>query len=146
MNLTRGISRELLLQLKKAYGAGVKKWQIIIDPGVGFAKNMHQNIAIIRNASFFKKYSVLINERESDHVSHSYLSFNGLPTLIGTSRKQFIGVITQQPVASDRVIGTAATAVACIEQHTDILRVHDVAEIKASCRMGDAIYRGIVPE
>ncbi|CAK7898905.1 folic acid synthesis protein Fol1p [[Candida] anglica] len=142
-NLTHGISRELALQMLKAFDHGVKKWQIILDPGIGFAKTLSQNLTIIRHASFFKKYGVLVNERdENNHVKHSYVSFNGISSLLGPSRKKFLGTICNEPVASDRLVSTAASIMACIEQNTDIVRVHDVAEMKKVCLTGDAIYKG----
>ncbi|ODV81622.1 folic acid synthesis protein [Suhomyces tanzawaensis NRRL Y-17324] len=142
-NLINGISRELSLQMLKAFKAGVKKWQIIADPGIGFAKNLPQNLSIIRHASTFKKYSVLVNETDptDNSVTHSYLSFNGLTTLLGPSRKKFLGTLTDQPVAANRVISTASAIIACIEQNTDIVRVHDVKEAKEAIKIGDAIYR-----
>lgn len=144
-NLTNGVSRELALQMQKAFEAGVKKWQVILDPGLGFAKTLPQNLIIIKHASFFKRYSVLINERGEtpDVVKHSYISFNGLSTLLGPSRKKFLGTICNEESASDRVISTGASIMACIEQNTDIVRVHDVKEMKKVCLTGDAIYRDI---
>jgi dihydroneopterin aldolase/2-amino-4-hydroxy-6-hydroxymethyldihydropteridine diphosphokinase/dihydropteroate synthase len=146
-NLINGISRELSLQIMKAFEQGVRKWQIILDPGIGFAKNLEQNLAIIKHASYFKKYSVLVNKQpETDfkeRIRHSYLSFNGLSTLLGPSRKGFLGKITNEPVASKRIVSTAASVVACIEQKTDIVRVHDVKENRLAILTGDAIHRGI---
>ena len=143
-NLINGVSRELGLQILKAFNKGVKKWQIILDPGIGFAKNVSQNINIIKYASAFKNYSMLLNKRDSDnHINHSYVSFNGLCTLLGPSRKKFLGTICNEPVASERVISTAASVMACIQQNTDIIRVHDVSEMKKTCLTGDAIYKGI---
>ncbi|EMG46325.1 FOL1 Folic acid synthesis protein FOL1 [Candida maltosa Xu316] len=141
-NLLNGVSRELSLQAFKAISKGVKKWQIIVDPGVGFAKNLHQNLDIIRNASFFKKYSIQINERvNDDSVKHKYFSFNGLSLLVGTSRKRFLGTLIGKDTPSDRVLATAATVTASIEQNTDIVRVHDVQEMKDVVSVSDAIYK-----
>lgn len=142
-NLLSGVSRELSLQVLKAFEKGVKKWQLIVDPGIGFAKNLHQNLTLIKHASYFKKYSVLVNEREGESVKHSYVSFNGLAMLLGPSRKKFLGTITNEPDASRRVTSTAASISACIEQNTDIVRVHDVKEMNDAVRTADAIYRDI---
>lgn len=87
---------------------------------------------------------MLLNKRDDDnHINHSYVSFNGLCTLLGPSRKKFLGTICNEPVASERVISTAASVMACIQQNTDIIRVHDVSEMKKTCLTGDAIYKGI---
>lgn len=143
-NLINGISRELSLQCLKAFNKGVRKWQLIMDPGIGFAKNLNQNLAIIRHASYFKKYSILVNETSETHsIDHFYFSMNGLPLLLGPSRKKFLGTITNEPDASNRIISTVSSVVACVEQGTDIVRVHDVKENKSAILTADAIYRQI---
>ncbi|CAF1326229.1 unnamed protein product [Adineta ricciae] len=135
-NLINGISREFGLQIFKAFKSGVRKWQIIIDPGVGFAKKLSENLIVIKHASYFKKYSMMVN-------GHSYLTFNGLATLLGPSRKKFLGTLCNEPVARERVISTGATIMACIQQNTDIVRVHDVKEINKVVKVGDALYKNI---
>ncbi|UJR19830.1 hypothetical protein I4U23_022963 [Adineta vaga] len=142
-NLINGISRELGLQILKAFKSDVRKWQIIIDPGIGFAKNLSQNLSVIKHASFFKKYSMLVNERCEENIEQFYLTFNGVATLLGPSRKKFLGTICDEPIARDRVISSGATIMACIQQNTDIVRVHDVKEMKKVVKMGDAIYKFI---
>ncbi|CAN3500005.1 folic acid synthesis protein Fol1p [Diutina catenulata] len=136
-HLIPAIGRELAQQVRKAFAAGVRKWQVIIDPGVGFAKNMRQNLTILRNASQFKQYSVTTPE--------GYISYNGIALLVGTSRKRFLGTLLDQPVASDRLIGTTATTVACIQQQCDIIRVHDVKENHDAAVVADALYRNVPP-
>ena len=76
---------------------------------------------------------------------------SGLPILSGPSRKGFIGRILAQPgteppsAASDeRMWGTAAAVCASIAQGADIVRVHDVAQMKAVARVGDAVWRNNV--
>ncbi|EGW31975.1 uncharacterized protein SPAPADRAFT_61089, partial [Spathaspora passalidarum NRRL Y-27907] len=142
-NLLNGVSRELAHQMFKAFERGVRKWQIIVDPGVGFAKNVQQNLALVKHASFFKKYSIQINERDDLVVKHKYLSFNGMSVLVGTSRKRFLGTITKQPTPTERVFSTGATVTSCIEQNTDIIRVHDVKAMKDVVITSDAVYRDI---
>lgn len=137
-NLVNGISRELAAQILKAYTHGVRKWQLIVDPGIGFAKTVQQNLDIIKHASRFKTYAVSSN--------NTYLSFNGMATLMGPSRKGFLGTITGEPVAANRTISTAAAVVACIEQNADIVRVHDVPAMKEAATTGDALYRNIYKE
>lgn len=146
-NLINGIGRELSLQMLKAFQAGVRKWQIIADPGIGFAKNLEQNVLIIRHAALIKKYSLLVRHQDEHlrSVTHSYLSFNGLPMLLGPSRKRFLGTLVQEPEARRRAIPTAAAIVACVEQRTDIVRVHDVHAVKQAISIADAIYRDVYP-
>ena len=109
------------LQLQKAIACGVDSEKIIIDPGIGFAKTFEQNIQLLRRLSDFK---VL-----------------GVPILIGTSRKSFIGKIINQQDPQKRVWGTAATCCSAIMSGADILRIHDVAEIYDVSRVADTIYR-----
>ncbi|CAK9441796.1 uncharacterized protein LODBEIA_P56640 [Lodderomyces beijingensis] len=146
-NMLNGVSRELSVQILKSFKHGVRKWQIILDPGVGFAKNMEQNIAIVRNASIFKQYSIQVNQRVKDSpdlADSKYLSFNGMSVLVGTSRKRFLGTITGKTEnATDRMMATAATVTSCIEQHVDIVRVHDVPQMKDVVLTSDAIYKNL---
>lgn len=148
-NFLNGVSRELSLQILKSFRAGVKKWQVILDPGVGFAKDLNQNLAIIANGSFFKKYSIQVNlQSQGDPLSQThlltYLSFNGMSVLIGASRKKFLGTITGNVDSpSDRVMATAATVTSSIEQHADFVRVHDVDKCKDVVITSDAIYKDV---
>jgi dihydropteroate synthase len=104
-----------------AVAAGIDKSQIIIDPGIGFAKTYNQNLEILRNLSRF----------------HSL----NCPILVGVSRKSFIGQILNQPEAKQRVWGTAAACTSAIANSADILRVHDVREMHDVCQVADAIFR-----
>lgn len=134
--LLTGVSRELASQLQAAFSQGVRRWQIIIDPGVGFAKNTRQNLALVRHCSRVKRYS------RWDPDLQAYVSLRGLAMLVGTSRKRFLGEITDIPVASDRAVPTAASVVACVEQGVDIVRVHDLDEVRQAVQVADALYRG----
>jgi len=104
--------------MQKAVNAGVEKESIIVDPGIGFGKTAEDNYRIIRNLSTLRAC--------------------GVPILIGTSRKSFIGRITQEQPA-DRSEGTAATVAAAIMNGANILRVHDVAAMKKVAAVTDAI-------
>lgn len=134
-NLLGGVCRELAQQIQQSFKHGVRKWQIIVDPGIGFAKNSQQNLAIIRNCSRIKKFASWNTNNDT------YLSFHGMGLLMGTSRKKFLGEITNTPNPADRVVATAASVVACIEQGTDIVRVHDIVEARQAAQTADAIYR-----
>ena len=108
-------------QINRAIAAGIHRDQIIIDPGIGFAKNYEQNIEIIRNLTVFKTLNC--------------------PILMGVSRKSFIGHILNQPDPQQRLHGTVAACVSAIALGADIVRVHDVAEIIDACKVADAIWR-----
>ncbi|MFM7405394.1 MAG: dihydropteroate synthase [Cuspidothrix sp.] len=100
---------------------GIDHNKIIIDPGIGFAKNQEQNLEILRQLRSLKTLNA--------------------PILVGVSRKSFIGHILNQPDPKSRVWGTAAACCAAIFNGADILRVHDVAEMQQVTLVADAIYR-----
>jgi dihydropteroate synthase len=100
---------------------GIDHNKIIIDPGIGFAKNQEQNLEILRQLRSLKKLNS--------------------PILVGVSRKSFIGNILNQPDPKLRVWGTAAACCAAIFNGADILRVHDVEEMQQVTLVADAIYR-----
>jgi dihydropteroate synthase len=115
------IAHFLIQQIERAIAAGIDQDKIIIDPGIGFAKNYKQSIEIIRR----------LNE----------LNTLNYPILVGASRKSFIGNILNQPDPKARVWGTAAACCAAISKGADILRVHDVKEIRDVSLIADAIFR-----
>jgi dihydropteroate synthase len=108
-------------QIERAIALGVKKEKIIIDPGIGFAKNYDQNIEIFRRLGEFKNLRC--------------------PILVGPSRKSFIGRILNQPDPKARVWGTAAACCAAILTGADILRIHDVQEMRDVSLVADALLR-----
>ncbi|MGB5960807.1 MAG: dihydropteroate synthase [Coleofasciculaceae cyanobacterium] len=108
-------------QIAAALSAGIKSHQIIIDPGIGFAKTAAQNWEILRQ---LPKFQAL-----------------GMPILVGVSRKSFIGRLLNQPDPKERIWGTAAACCGAIAGGADILRVHDVREMQDVCRVADAIWR-----
>jgi dihydropteroate synthase len=119
-DLIEDIKRELQESIDIALAAGVKKSQIIIDPGIGFGKSISQNIQIVNELHKFKSL--------------------GFPVLLGTSRKSFIGYTLDLP-PEERMEGTAATVVIGIERGADIVRVHDVRPLVRVARMTDRIVR-----
>jgi dihydropteroate synthase len=109
----------LRARIESAIAHGIT--QIIIDPGIGFAKQCDQNLEIIRNLKALQSLNC--------------------PILFGASRKSFIGHLLDQPEPQKRVWGTAAACVSAISNGADIVRVHDVAELRDACRVADAIWR-----
>ena len=117
-----GEIREFLeSRIAGAVAAGIDKSHIILDPGIGFAKNYSQNLEILRE---LRKFRVL-----------------NCPILVGVSRKSFIGHILNQPEAKQRIWGTAAACTGAIANSADILRVHDVREMRDVSQVADAIFR-----
>ncbi|MBP2026375.1 dihydropteroate synthase [Acetoanaerobium pronyense] len=103
-----------------AFKAGIKRENLIIDPGLGFGKTSEHNIEIMGRLSELKE-----------------LNF---PILLGASRKSMLGKILDLP-PKERVEGTIATTVIGIMQGVDIVRVHDVKENLRASMVADAIYR-----
>jgi dihydroneopterin aldolase/2-amino-4-hydroxy-6-hydroxymethyldihydropteridine diphosphokinase/dihydropteroate synthase len=136
LNVAKSVARELSSIVASCTAKGIKRWQLIIDPGLGFAKNGKQNLSIIRSIPLIKNYSCQYNQE--------YVSLQRLPILLGASRKRFIGDITREPQADKRVVGSCAVLVALIGSGCDIIRVHDCKESKQACLMGDAIYKGLI--
>ena len=96
-------------KIKLATDAGIKKKQIILDPGIGFGKTVGDNFQLINQLNEFCKL--------------------GFPVMIGPSRKSFIGTTLNLPV-DDRLEGTAAAVAVGVMNGARIVRVHDVKEIK----------------
>lgn len=105
----------------KAIAAGVKPENIIVDPGIGFGKNLPHNLTLMRRLRDMRSL--------------------GYPVLMGTSRKSMIGEVLRLPV-SERIEGTAATVALSVAGLADIVRVHDVAAMQRVVRVADAIVRG----
>jgi len=127
-----GVATELGQRIDEALEAGIPPWRIILDPGIGFAKDMAQNLELIRHVAYG------ISLKAPDVL-------NGYPWLFGLSRKGFIGRITGESDSSERVWGTAAGVTASVAGGADIVRVHDTAEMAKVVRMADAMYRDILP-
>ncbi|GET02501.1 dihydropteroate synthase [Rhizophagus clarus] len=125
-DLILDISNELYERVKVAINAGVKRWNIIVDPGIGFAKKFNQNLEILKRLNEFNGKNSLLE---------------GFPCLIGVSRKSFIGKVTDQPIPQNRNWGTAAACTAAISAGADILRVHDVKEMLDVIKVSDSIWR-----
>ncbi len=107
--------RETFFTAKKA---GIKREQIIVDPGIGFGKQLDHNLRILNGLSF-------LNELDR-------------PVLTGPSRKSFIGKLTGL-AAEDRLEGTAAAVGACVQNGAHIIRVHDAGYFRRYCDVLDAI-------
>lgn len=117
-----GEIREFLAQqIEQAVAAGIARSQLVIDPGIGFAKTYKQNLELLRCLSEFRSLGVTL--------------------LVGPSRKSFIGHLLQQPEPKQRDWGTAAACCAAIAGGADILRLHDIERMGDVCRVADAIWR-----
>lgn len=120
------IVREVITSLKWGMGvardAGVAWENIIVDPGIGFGKTLEGNLEVLRRLGELKPL--------------------GRPILIGTSRKSMIGMVLDLP-PEQRLEGTAATVAVGIANGADMVRVHDVLQMKRVVVMADAVVRGL---
>ncbi|MCX6344429.1 MAG: dihydropteroate synthase [Armatimonadetes bacterium] len=115
------ISGFLRSRLRVFIDAGADEKMLIIDPGIGFAKNTEQNLEILRRLRELKSI--------------------GRPLLVGASRKSTIGKVLGDVPPEERLEGTAATVAIAIANGADIVRVHDVKEMARTAKMSDAIVR-----
>ena len=99
---------------------GIDRDKIILDPGLGFGKNVEQNIEVLSRLNELKDMGSI---------------------LLGASKKRFIGKLLNDLPFDERVEGTVATTVIGIEKGVDIVRVHNVLENKRACLVADGIYR-----
>ncbi|MBM4318395.1 MAG: dihydropteroate synthase [Deltaproteobacteria bacterium] len=117
-DLVQEVKERLAEAAAAAQRAGVPARSIVVDPGLGFAKDAAGNLTLLH--------------RVSELVDMGY------PVLVGPSRKSFIGAATGKPVG-ERLMGTAAACVAAILGGARIVRIHDVAELLPALRMAEAI-------
>ena len=123
----RDVMRDVISGLRESVATakkfGVKRSQIVIDPGIGFGKSHSQNYDLLAKLPEIAKL--------------------GYPVMVGTSRKGFVGATLAQhgkpALAEGRIWGTAATVAASILNGAHIVRVHDVAEMAQVGRVADAL-------
>ena len=101
---------------------GINHSKIIIDPGIGFGKNLKHNMSLIKNISIF----------------HSL----GFPVLVGNSRKRFIKDISKNNDSKFRIGGTTASSIYLMTQGVQILRIHDVNEVIQAIK----VYKKIIED
>ena len=114
------ITAYLDTSIKLALEAGIAKDKIMIDPGLGFGKTVGHNLEIIKR---LKEFKIL-----------------GFPILIGPSRKSFIGkILNLEP--KERIFGTVPACVLALENGANMVRVHDVKEVKQAITIEEAINK-----
>jgi dihydropteroate synthase len=102
--------------------AGIPRSKLVADPGIGFGKHLHHNVAVLAAMGIY----------------HGL----GVPVLLGASRKKLIGQICNVEVAKERVPGSIAAALSAIAQGVQIVRVHDVAATRQAVGVWQAVQRG----
>lgn len=120
-----GVRKEMEQMVRKALEKGLNRWNIILDPGIGFAKTSKQNFELLKDLDKLFGESELLRE---------------FPVLVGLSRKKFLG--PEKLDAKDRVLETAVGVTACIASgRCEITRIHDTKQMRDAVRVADQIYR-----
>jgi dihydropteroate synthase len=114
----RDVLNDLYESIAIVKKAGVKDENIILDPGIGFARDYQENLLTMQNLDLFVRL--------------------GYPVLLGTSRKTMIGQALDLPV-HERMEGTGATVCYGIQKGCQIIRIHDVKEMSRMAKMMDAL-------
>jgi dihydropteroate synthase len=109
-------------RVQACVAAGIPKSKIVADPGIGFGKHLHHNVAVMAGLSLY----------------HGL----GVPILLGASRKKMIGQLCNVDDAKDRLPGSLACAIAGVAAGVQILRVHDVKETKQAIEVWRASVAG----
>jgi dihydropteroate synthase len=112
----------LQARIAACVAAGIDKNRIIADPGIGFGKTFDHNLELMESLSLF----------------HGL----GVPLLAGASRKRFIGALTGEEEASERIAGSLAAALAAAAQGVHLLRVHDVRKTAQALAVWRAAVKG----
>lgn len=108
-NVVHEVRDALRLRCEELQQRGVAPERLMVDPGIGFGKTAEHNLQLLSSISQFRSF--------------------GRPVLIGHSRKGFLAKLVGRPV-DERLAGTIGVSVALALQHTDLLRVHDVAAVR----------------
>ncbi|WP_072393897.1 dihydropteroate synthase [Hyphomicrobium sp. CS1GBMeth3] len=109
-------------RIRACLEAGIPKSRLIADPGIGFGKHLHHNVAVLNAMSLY----------------HGL----GVPVLLGASRKKLIGQLCNVEAPRDRVPGSLAAALHSVAQGIQIVRVHDVAETRQALAVWEAAEAG----
>ncbi|BGO98814.1 trifunctional dihydropteroate synthetase [Rhodotorula toruloides] len=128
--LVEGVRREMEEMVEKALAAGVRRWNIILDPGFGFAKSSDQNFALLRRLPELFASSSTLRE---------------YPVLLGLSRKRFLA--PEKKDAKERRMETAAAVVACVASGwCEVVRVHETKDAREIVQVADKIYKSRIGE
>jgi dihydropteroate synthase len=118
-DVVREVRDFLARRAEYAVAAGIGPEGVIVDPGIGFGKNIEHNLDLLRNLDAIVDL--------------------GFPILIGASRKTFIGRITGVQEARERIFGTVATTVLAYERGATFFRVHDVRANSEALAVAEAV-------
>jgi dihydropteroate synthase/2-amino-4-hydroxy-6-hydroxymethyldihydropteridine diphosphokinase len=118
-DLILDIRQQLAEAAAHAQAAGLPRWLVMVDPGIGFGKTTEQHLALLRRLGELCAW--------------------GYPVLIGPSRKRFIGKVLGDLPVEERLEGTLAASVLAVERGANVLRVHDVRAAVRAVRFAEAV-------
>lgn len=124
IDVVNEVKAELAPRVEKARKAGIT--ELMVDPGLGFAKTARHSFEILRRLREFEEL--------------------GCPILIGPSRKSFLGAIAGMEQPEQRLEGTIAAAVAAVLNGAAVIRVHDVAACRKAVAVADAVKGAVWTE
>jgi dihydropteroate synthase len=113
------VSAELLAAIERARAVGIPTTHLAVDPGIGFGKTFEHNLELL--------------------AALPQLAARGMPVVVGTSRKSFLGRLTGVDVPEERLAGSLASAVLAARDGARVLRVHDVAATVQALKVHQAI-------
>lgn len=119
-NVVEDVREYLEGRMEHAESIGIGREHVIVDPGIGFAKDPRHNFMLLNELPAFQRL--------------------GRPVLVGVSNKSFIGTVTDAPI-NQRTMGTAAAVTAAVLGGARMVRVHDVRSMRDVVRMAEAIAR-----
>jgi len=125
-----GVRAEMELMVERALSKGVRRWNVVLDPGIGFAKTASHNYALLRALP-------RLFGGEGDGADSPLREY---PVLVGLSRKRFLA--PHKGDAKDRLAETLVATGACVASGVcEVVRVHDTREVKDALEVVDAIHR-----
>ena len=144
-SVLQGVTKELgekVEAIVRGQG-GLRRWLVMVDPGVGFSKSLEGNLQVLRESA-----SITADIRTEDG---DWNPLRGYPLLIGVSRKSFLGVILSKPqedgtyqgrqtTPKERGWATAAAVACAVQQGATVVRVHEVSELGDVVRVADVIW------
>ena len=119
-NVVAEVAGYLKARAQVCQAAGIRSERIVLDPGIGFGKNLQHNIQLMRHLPDLQAQT-------------------GLPLLVGVSRKRMIGEITGEAEPAQRIHGSVAAALYAAERGAAILRVHDVKATDDALKVWQAL-------
>ncbi|KAJ7747983.1 Dihydropteroate synthase-like protein [Mycena maculata] len=118
---------------------GIRRWFVIVDPGVGFSKTLEGNLEVLRDAASITADLQIGSDKRRRNI------LSGYPQLIGASRKSFLGVILEQSAGrktepKERGWATAAAVACAVQQGAVVVRVHDTREMSDVVQVANALW------